>query len=160
MYKRQVGSSLSTSLVCLGLTACGSAKVGSVSDSPVLSAPAQTPPTTLTGNWLLTGSRVPAAYPAVSTSLYIEGNVVTGDAAFFAQCTSAGVPSTVSSSGIPITGIIAHDGTFPPRRPCGPAPILLSLHRVLAEFHAASLKLPRSPPLPSRPSQAPTSAHL
>ena len=105
MHIPQVGKLLSITLVSFGLTACGSNKVGSVIS--VAPSPAQDPPTTLTGNWFLAGSRVPAANPTVSTSLYVQGNVVTGQAAFFAQCTSGGVTDGISSSGIG-----TNDGTF------------------------------------------------
>jgi hypothetical protein len=99
-------------LISFGFTACGTGKVGSTPVTPVVSLPAQSPPTTLTGNWFLAGSRVPAAYPVVSTSLSIQGNIVTGEAAFSTQCTSAGIFVGANSSVLAIKGIIANDGSF------------------------------------------------
>lgn len=99
-------------MISLGLTACGAGSVGSAPVTPVAPSPPLTPPTTLTGNWFLAGSRVPAAYPTVSTTLYIQGNIVKGEAAFLARCTSTGVTSTTTSSGVAINGTIANDGTF------------------------------------------------
>ena len=99
------------STISLGLIACGDSKIASVPVSPVAPSPAQTPPTTLTGNWLLTGSRVPAAYPIISTTLYIQGNIVIGETSFSTQCTSNGFTGG-SGSTLPINGTIANDGTF------------------------------------------------
>jgi hypothetical protein len=89
------------------LTGCGG---GTGTSNP--GASAQTPPTTLTGNWFLAGSRVPAAYPTLSTALHVQGNIITGEMAFLVQCTSAGVTSGISSSSFAINGTIANDGTF------------------------------------------------
>jgi len=85
---------LSIFVISLGLEACGGM-----------------PPTTLTGNWLLAGSRVPAAYPIVSTSLFIQGNAVTGELVIYTQCTK-GIFTATSTSSVAIKGTIGNDGTF------------------------------------------------
>lgn len=92
-------------LSVLSLSGCGGTSSAPPSVSP------QTPPVTLTGNWLLSGSRAHAVYPVVSASLHVEGNVVTGDASVETQCTG-GVLVGVGTSTLPVKGTVAADGTF------------------------------------------------
>ena len=95
-------------LLTLALTGCGS--------SPTASAPA-TPPTSLDGNWSLAGTRTPATYPLLSTSLNIQGSQITGRGTLQVQCTppvTAGLPLFPTQIGgiLPLSGQIAADGTF------------------------------------------------
>ncbi len=108
MHKPSFVARLSASILSLGLVACGAGSPA----SPAAASSAQTPPTTLTGNWFLAGSRVPAVYPTVATTLFVTGNTITGQTSFSVQCTSAGVSGTTNTSGFPLTGTISNDGTF------------------------------------------------
>ena len=109
MRATPVTALLLVSAAILGLTACAG---GTSASTPAPVVPAQTPPTTLTGNWLLTGGRMPAVFPAASTSLFISGNQVTGQTAFTAQCPASAPTFTFGATGFPLTGTIANDGTF------------------------------------------------
>ena len=84
---------------CLLLSACGG------SPSPIA---AQTPPTTLTGNWILAGSRNPLSYPLLSATFVVNGTQITGTGNVQIQCS----PMFSIGGFLPLSGQIADDGTF------------------------------------------------
>ncbi len=111
---RSLSASFGTLLV-LGLTACGTSGSGSSTSTPVTS----TAPTTLTGNWQLSGTRVPPVYPLFSTTLNVSGSQISGSTSIMFQCTPT---STYGFNNFPFVGTIAPDGTFQATGQFGTAP--------------------------------------
>ena len=91
-------------VLSLSMLACGSG-----SSTPI-SVPA--PPTTLDGNWGLAGTRTPATYPILSTSLHVQGSQLTGRGTMQIQCSSTAPLSLQVDNSFELSGQVAADGTF------------------------------------------------
>lgn len=85
------------------MTACGGA--GKTAVAP---APPASPPTTLTGNWMIAGSRAMGTLPLLSTTLVVNGSQITGQGTVQIRCSA----TATAGGSISLAGTIAADGTF------------------------------------------------
>ena len=90
-------------LCCALVSSCG----GSGRSAGVPAAPV-TPPTTLTGNWMIAGSRATDTLPLLSTTLVVNGSQITGEGNVEIRCS----PTARAGGFVSLSGTIAADGSF------------------------------------------------